>query len=427
MKHPHAKKSPPPLGLVTCIALIMGNMIGSGVFLLPASLAPYGWNAVAAWVLTIAGALAIAHVLSRLTRALPQAHGPIGMVGAAFGPLAAYLIGWSYWVSIWTANVTIAIAAVSYLSLFLPAIGKTPGLAAAAALLLLWLLTLLNTRGARVAGGFQFATLILKLIPLMVVAAIILLLLARHGGGALAPFPREGLSASGITASATLTLWALLGFESASVAADKVDRPERTIPRATMLGTLLTGVIYLLVCSGIALMLPMEVAAGSDAPFADFVARYWSQGPAYFIGLFAAISAIGALNGWILLQGELPLSMARAGMLPPWLGVTDARGTAVRALVVASVLGSLLLIANSFRSMADLFTFMALLSTSASLWLYLACTASALRLKVTLPVAVAGLAYALWTLWGAGWQASGLSLVLMLSGLPLYRRGRKGG
>lgn len=416
-----SKKTPPTLGLVTCLALVMGNMIGSGVFLLPASLAPYGWNAVAAWILTIGGALAIAHVLSRLTRALPEARGPIDMVKAAFGPLVAYMIGWSYWVSIWTANVTIAIAAVSYLSLFLPVIGKAPGLAALSAFLLLWSLTLLNLRGARAAGGFQLATLILKLIPLIVVAVIILLLLVRQDRSVLAPFPPEGLSAGAITAAATLTLWALLGFESASVAADKVERSEHTIPRATMLGTLLTGIIYLLVCSGIALMLPMEIAATSDAPFADFVAHYWSPGPAYFIGLFAAISAIGALNGWILLQGELPLSMARSGMLPRWLGVTDAKGTPVRALVVASILGSLLLLFNSLRSMSDLFTFMALLSTSAALWLYLACTASALRLRLTLPVATIGLGYALWTLWGAGWEASGLSLALMLSGLPVYR------
>lgn len=420
-----AAQRAPALGPFTCIALVMGNMIGSGVFLLPASLAPYGWNAVAAWIITIGGALAIAHVLSRLTAALPGASGPVGMVAAAFGPLASYMIGWSYWVSIWTANVTIAVAAISYLSLFLPVIGTQPGLAALAALLLLWLLTLLNIMGARAAGGFQLATLILKLLPLLVVAVIIALLLARHGGAALAPFPPQGLSAGAITASATLTLWALLGFESASVAKDKVARPERTIPRATMLGTLLTGIIYLIVCSGIALMLPREVAAASDAPFADFVGRYWAREPAYLVGLFAAISAIGALNGWILLQGELPLSMARAGMLPAWLARTDARGTPARALVLSSLFGSLLLLANSLRAMADLFTFMALLSTSAALWLYLACTASALRLKVALPVAAFGLAYSLWTLWGAGWIASGLSLVLMLSGLPVYWRVRR--
>lgn len=408
-----------PLGFVACIALVMGNMIGSGVFLLPASLAPYGWDAVAGWALTIAGALALAHVLSRMTIALPQARGPVDMVGAAFGPVAAFAIGWSYWVSIWTTNATIAIAASSYLSLFFPILARASGLGVLAALLLLWSLTLLNLRGARKAGDFQIVTLALKLIPLLVVIAIIIAVLPVRGREVLAPFPAAGFSIGGITASAALTLWALLGFESASACADKIHDPERTIPRATMIGTLATGILYLIVCSGIALMLPHDLGAAANAPFAAFVEHYWASGPAYLVGLFAAISAIGALNGWILLEGEVPLAMARAGRLPRWFGASDQRGTPARALILSSLLASLLLLANSFKSMGDIFTFMALLSTSATLWLYLACAAAALRLKVAMPVAAIGLLYSLWTLWGAGLDASGLSLLLMLAGLPL--------
>jgi APA family basic amino acid/polyamine antiporter len=414
-----------PLGLIACIALVMGNMIGSGVFLLPAALAPYGWNAVAGWVLTIGGALCLAGVLAALTRRLPGADGPTEMVAAAFGPVAGFAVGWIYLVSIWTTNVTIAIAAVSYLSLFLPILGQLPGLAAAAAFALLWLLTLLNMRGARIAGDFQIVTVALKLLPLAVVLVIIGLVLWRHGSAPLRPFPAEGLQWPWITASATLTLWALLGFESASVCADKVRDPLRTIPRATIIGTAITGILYLVICSGIALLLPEALAAHSDAPFATFVARFWSPGPAYLVGLFAAISAIGALNGWILLQGEIPLAMARAGQLPAWLAVTDARGTPVRALVVSSIVASLMLLANSLRGMADLFATMALLSTSASLWLYLACAITALRYRLVPPIAATAMIYALWTLWGAGIKTSGLSLILMLAGFPLYRWARR--
>ena len=415
--------SPSPirrLGFWMCLALVMGNMIGSGVFLLPAALAPFGWDAVLGWILTIGGALCLAFVFSRMAQVFPQAGGPVGQVGLAFGRLPEFAIGWCYWVSIWTANVTIAVAAISYLSLFASEIGAVPGLPALLAVGLIWAVTLVNLRGARAAGAFQLVTLVAKLIPLAVVATIITLILARSGTAELAPFPLGGFTASGVTASAALTLWALLGFESAAVACDKADRPAVTVPRATMLGTLLTGLIYLFICSGIALLLPVEIAAGSDAPFALFVERYWSPGPALFIGLFAAISAIGALNGWILMQGEVPLAMARTGTLPPWLGVTSANGTPVRALLVSSAFASLLVIVNSSRSMANLFEFMALLSTSAALWLYLAAAAAAVRLRVAVPVALLGVAYALWTLWGAGIAASGLSLVLMAAGLPLY-------
>ncbi len=396
----------------------MGNMIGTGVFLLPAALAPFGWNAVAGWAITISGALALAWVIARLTVHLPQAKGPPAMIAAAFGPVAGFAIGWTYWVSIVTANTTIAVATVANLTPLIPALGQTPLIGVGAALILLWGLTLLNLRGAQVAGSLQLVTLILKLVPMVVVVVLILLALCRSTA-VVAPFPSEGFALPAVTASAALTLWALLGFESASAAADKVADPARTIPRATMIGTAATGAIYLLVCSGIALLLPMAKAQ-SASPFAAFVSHYWAPGPASLIALFASISCLGALNGWTLLQGEVPLAMARNGELPAWLAMTDARGTPVRALIVSSIFASLLLIANSLQGLVAIFTAMALLSTSATLWLYLACAAAALRFRVALPAAGLGLIYALWTLWGAGISVSGLSLVLMLAGLPLY-------
>ncbi len=207
--------------------------------------------------------------------------------------------------------------------------------------------------------------------------------------------------------------------KSASVAADKVRDPARTIPRATLIGTAVTGLIYLLVCSGIALTLPAaETQTGS--PFGAFVSHYWSPGPARFIALFVAISCLGALNGWTLLMGEVPLAMARAGELPRWLAGTNARGTPVRGLIVSTLLASLLLVANSLQGLVALFTAMALLATSATLWLYVGCALASMRFRVVVPAAVVGLGYALWTLWGAGIVASGSSVLLMAAGLPFY-------
>ena len=408
-----------------CLALVMGNMIGSGVFLLPASLAPYGWNAVAGWIVTIAGALVLAYLLVRLTRALPAEPDAVGLVRNTFGAVPGFMIGWSYWVSVWTANVTLAVACVSNFSVFAPRLGAVPFGPALAALALIWILTLVSLRGARAAGGVQIATLVLKLVPLVVVIALIVLVLTSSGTAQVAPFPDEGLTLSAVGASATLTLWALVGFESASVAGEKVDRPQVTIPRATMIGTAATGLLYLVVCSGIALMLPVDIASTSDAPFATFVERYWAREPGLLMAAFAGIAALGGLNGWILLQGEVPLAMARAGTLPRWFGRTNGRDAPVRALIVSSILASILLLANSSKSMGGMFTFMALLSTSASLWLYLAVAVAALKLRVALPWAMIGIAYALWAIWGAGIDVSLLSLALMVSGLPLYVLARR--
>lgn len=422
------RRAPAPrrvLGFWMCLALVMGNMIGSGVFLLPASLAPFGWNAVAGWVVTIAGALVLAYLLVRLTRALPAEPDAVGLVRRSLGPTPGFMIGWSYWVSVWTANVTLAVACVSNFSVLAPGFSTVPFAPALAALALIWALTAVSLRGAQAAGGLQVVTLLLKLIPLLVVSVIIALVLARSGSAELAPFPEQGLTLGAVGASATLTLWALLGFESASIVGGKVDNPEKTIARATMVGTAATGLIYLVVCSGIALMLPVAVASTSDAPFATFVERYWAREPALLVAAFAGIAALGALNGFTLLQGEVPLAMVHAGTLPRWFGKVNGRDAPVRALILSSLLASVLLLANSSRSMGGLFTFMALLSTSATLWLYLAVAVAAAKHRIALPLALIGIAYALWTMWGAGIQVSLLSLALMVSGLPLYFLARR--
>jgi basic amino acid/polyamine antiporter, APA family len=413
-----AKKPGQKLGFFMCVALVMGNMIGSGVFLLPASLAPFGWNAVVGWIITIAGALALAWVIARLTLSMPNARGPIGFVTEAFGRVPGFLIGWGYWVSIWTAVVTIAVAAVSYLSSFYPAISAMPGLPAILAVGVLWSVTVINLMGVRSAGAFQAATVLIKLIPILVVIAIAASLLFR-GTGEIRPFPAEGLSLSAINASIALTLWALLGFESASVASDKVEAPEKTIPRATLVGTALTGLLYLFVCSAIALMLPEAVASATPAPFATFVERQWGSGVAAFIALFATVSCVGALNGWVLMQGEVPRSMAEQGLLPRFLARTNDAGTPIIAILLSSLIASIFVLVNASRGMKSLFEYLLLLSTSTTLWLYLACALVALKQRVAVPIALLGAVYALWTLWGAGPEASGLSFVLMAAGLPV--------
>lgn len=413
------------LGLFAATALVMGNMIGSGVFLLPASLAPFGWNAVFGWIVTIAGSLVLAWVLAALTRARPQATDITGFVIEAFGELPAFLVAWIYWVSAWTAVVSIAIAAVSYLSSFFPAISATPMGPALTAAGLVWAMTLVNLRGVHAAGNFQVVTVVLKLVPL--VAVIVIAAIAFGSGkGHVEPYHPASINGTALSGAAVLTLFALLGFECASVAAARVDRPEVNVPRATMWGTGLTGLLYLLVCSAIALMLPQAVASASPAPFATFFERYWGAWPAVAVTAFAIVSCVGALNGWVLLQGELPRRMAERGVLPAWFAVTDRNGTPVRALLATSLIATVCVLLNSSRSMQGIYEFLLLLSTSAALWLYLACALAAWKMQVVRGFAAVGAVYAVWTLWSAGIEASGWSLVLMVAGLPLWLLAKRG-
>jgi APA family basic amino acid/polyamine antiporter len=402
-----------------CLALVMGNMIGSGVYLLPGALAPFGWAGVLGWFVTIAGALVLAWIFGRLASRFPKAGGPYAYTREAFGPFAGFLIAWSYWASLWIGNVAIATGVVAPLSTIFPRIAEHSALVTFA---LVWSLTLLNCWGTRHAGRLQLATMVLKGLPL--VAVIILAASVAGSGAALPPLDATSLSLggeSGIMAAAALTLWAFLGLESATVPAEKVSDPRRTIFRATLVGTALTGAIYLFACSAVALLLPPQQAAASGAPIADFVALHWGAGAGTAVALFAAISAFGALNGWILLQGEMPWAMARDGVMPAWLARTSRWGTPARAHLVSSTFLSIVLLLNHSRSMAELFKFLVLLATTASLVPYLVCSLAALRVRAALPaVAAAGAIYAGWTIWGAGAEAIGWGLALLLIGIPVY-------
>lgn len=421
MTHPGGGRSPArPLGLVMATALVVGNMIGSGVYMLPASLAPYGWNVIPAWGITIAGSLCIAALFAGLCRAHPQAGGPYVYVRAAFGMDAAFFIAWAYWISLFVGNGAIAVAAVSYLSAFIPALATNALMSTSVTILLVWALTAINLSGTRNAGWVQLVTTLLKILPL--VAVVVIAALAVPSRELTLPDPHQpdiGLGA--ITTAGTLTLWAFLGLESATVPAGKVIDPTRTIPRATLGGTAVTGLIYLFACTAVILLLAPDVAAHSAAPFAEVIGRYWGSGAAHIVAAFAMISALGALNGWILLQGEMPAAMAAGGVFPKMLAKVATNGVPVRAHILSSCLVTAVLALNASKTTVTLFTFVALLATTASLVMYLFVAAAALKLGgVKRRVAIAGGIYSVWALYGAGIEANLWGAVLVLAGVPMW-------
>ncbi|WP_157216011.1 APC family permease [Flavisphingomonas formosensis] len=430
MSEPAPSSPSRQLGFWMCSALVVGNMIASAIFLLPTSLAPFGWNASIAWIITIAGALCLAHVFATLARAYPHACGPYVYAREAFGPLVAYMVAWSYWVSLWVGNGSIAAAAISYLSSLVPAIGHSAPLAAGSTLAIIWGLTLLNCFSTRAAGGFQLVTTVIKMIPLLAVVLLGAYILGRDGTQDVRPFVAADIHPGSITAAMTLTLWGLLGLESATVPGGKVRDPERTIPRATLVGTLFAGLAYLFICSAAVLMQPEAQVSASPAPLADFVARY-AGGPAgTIIAITAALSSIGALAGWILLQGEMPRAMAEDGVFPRFLAVQSARGTPVRAHILASVLLTITVLMTYSGSLTTLYKVLVLLSTSTSLVMYLISALAAMRLRRTGRLAIAGRAlmpvaalaalYSVWTIWGAGREALVWGAILFVGGLPIY-------
>lgn len=412
-----------------CIALVMGNMIGSGVFLLPAALAPLGWNAVIGWGVTIGGTLCLALVLSRLARFLPGGTGPFTYAAEAFGPGIGFIVAWSFWISCWTANAALAVAATSNLSIIFPGLaaeGQTPALLAIG---FIWFFTAINLLGVRKAGGTQVLTLALKLLPLLgavVVAAWVL------GSGSVTPPTLTGaapVSLGNISGAATLTLFALLGFESALAVGDRVKDPEKTVPRATMIGAVATGVIYLVSCTAVTMLLPVATVQASNAPYATFFATLVSPAAGQLVALFAAIAALGALNGFILLVGEIPRDMAQNSQLPSLLARQNRFGAPTWSLLIASSLASLVVYANYSRGLAGLFNFMVLVTTSTAIIFYLAASLAALKFERQGRLAASpgfatltliGFGYGCWAFYGAGLEASLWSLLMTATGLPIY-------
>jgi basic amino acid/polyamine antiporter, APA family len=408
-------KAQRPMGVWMALALVMGSMIGSGVFLLPASLAPLGWNSVFGWLITVAGALCIAAVFAQLSRAVPKAGGPYAYTRAAFGDGAGFAIAWAYWISMWVGNAAIATGAVSALSKIFPAVGET-GTSAAITVAIVWFFTLINIMGTKLAGQVQLVWTIIKLLPLVAVIGLAAYVLVRTGNANIRPFVASEINMSAISTATILTLWAMLGLETATVPADKVTDG--------------AGLLYIFVCSAVVLMLPAALTAASPAPFADFVETYGGNSNAgLVIAAFAAISALGALNGWVLCQAELPAAMARDGLFPAFLAKAAPNGTPRNAHLFTTSLLTVVILMNSSRSMQSMFEFLIILTTSIVLVMYLGSTAAAFRLwrkgklqaGATFPLIMALAAtYALWTIYGAGWEALGWGLALLVAGIPIF-------
>ena len=249
------------------LAMVVGTIIGSGIYILPATVAPYGWNIVIAFAVTIVGTICLALAMARLARRMPG--GPYSYIAVAFGDKAAFVTLWSYLVSQWTAIAAVAIAAGGALGHVFPAVASGVPLAIVAIVSII-VLTLINLTGARSAGFVQIAATLVKIVPLLLVVLFVLL---RLGSGQplerLAPVP---ISLAGITAAAALMLFAFTGFESAAVSANVTDDDTDVVPGATINGTVFVAVIYLAATLAVLFLLPSALAGSSGAPFADATA-----------------------------------------------------------------------------------------------------------------------------------------------------------
>jgi APA family basic amino acid/polyamine antiporter len=415
------------LGLGMATALVVGNTIGMGIFMQPAALAPFGLNALTGWAAVIVGCVCLALTFAALARKLPQADGPFGYVRSTLGEVVAFPALWAYWISCWVTNAVLSIGVVGYFITVFPAAKSIPP--AALAVAFMWTFVGVNLLGIRSGGRVQVVTSLLKIIPLLLVLVVGAVSILANPGAYTPNLPATPITAHLSMGAAAVALYAMLGFESAAVAAGRVKDPETTVPRATLLGTLLVAVFYVTIVAIGMLVVPQATLASADAPFVTIVDHLLGPGNGRWISLFVVISGLGCLNGWTLLASELTRTLASHRLLPDVLGDSNRFGAPWASLLLTGVLATVVGVMNYSASLVGAFTKLSLIVSAANLPLYVCCSFAlfALLRRKTPGLAPAlwaaglgGVAFAAFAFFGVGWEAFLWALALSLVGVPIY-------
>ncbi|MEF9951009.1 MAG: amino acid permease [Clostridium sp.] len=420
------------IGLFVATMLVCGNMIGSGVFMLPATLAQASGPLaiMIAWVITSIGSILIAISFANLGSKYPQTGGAYQYTKHAFGDFVGFLSAWLYWNGSWIGNAAIIVALTSYSSAIIPAL-QDPLISIIFSSAILWIFTIINIVNVKRAGRFQAYATVFK-IGFFVVFAVIACF--SFDPNNFLPLIPEGKGLSTIPLAATTTLWAFVGLESATVTAGEIKDPERNVKKSTIYGILLAAFIYILISVASIGALPNYELAASTAPFTDIMAVVLGSSIAKPISVAIVICILGTTMGWLLSTARVAYAAGQDGVFPKFFGKLSPKyNTPVNSLIIGSVLVNILLIMNYRESMVDAFTFIIILATLSFLPVYLL-TASAdmflmfkgkkeFSFKIFVTKAIVPLlafAYTIWTIYGSGSDVVMWGFILMLIGIPFY-------
>ncbi len=416
------------LGLTACTAIVVGNMVGSGFYLSPAAVAPYGNLAILVWLAMGAGAICLGLSFARLARLAPETGGPYAYTRLAYGDFPGFLIAWGYWISIWASLPVIAVAVAGAFAELVPPL-RNRAMVGVLTLAAIWAIVFVNLRGVKTAGAIAQVTTFAKLLPFGAVAIIGLLYIDVSHFSEFNPSGMPLWQAS--AALAPLTMFAFLGLESATVPAGDVRDPERTIPRSTVLGIVIATTLYVLGTIVVMGVLPRERLTSSLAPFSDAAGAMWGPVGEWAIAIAVVLSSIGALNGWTLLMGQVPMAAARDGLFPSIFGKLSSRGVPAIGITVSALFATALVLvqvvgASGFSSFYNLVVG---LSTMAAVVPYAFCAlaGSLVSARVTgkpaprvRAIELVGFAFAIFTIYGCGAEPVLYGLVLLLLGIPVF-------
>ncbi len=348
-------------GITTATALVVGSIIGVGIFNLPTSLSSYGPITLVSMALTTVGALALALLFASLSRRLPADGGPYAFARAAFGNKLGFANAWSYWITAWAGNAAIAVGWVLYVEEFVNT-GHKRGFSVLLVLVGLWLPAIINLSGVKNMGTVQVGTTILKFAAVLFMATVGLFFIDTAN---FTPWNVSGEGAIGaIGGGMAIALFSYLGIETASVAAGKVKDPDRNIPRSTVFGTVATAVVYMLSLTAVFGILSTTALADSTAPFSDaanvMLGGSWAGD---VMSIAVIISGLGALVGWTMICAEMPLAAAKDGLFPERFKRMNAANVPAFGIVASTALASIAMVINYLGSNgATVFTTLVLMT-----------------------------------------------------------------
>lgn len=414
------------IGFWSVFALVTGSQIGSGIFMLPANLAPYGALSIVGWGVAGLGAIMLALVFAKLCAKFPRTGGPHAYVQAVFGKHAAFFTGWTYWVISWVSTAAVVSASVGYLSPLLGIESHFAHLILEIGLLIT--ITVINAFGVQAAGFIEFFLSLLKIIPLVIIPAFALCFFNNNH---FAPVDiASGLEAYQVIGHVTLiALWGFIGLECATTPAGSIENPTKTIPRAVVLGTLCVAMIYFINSISIMGVVPWHELQSSKAPYADaarlLLGGNWHIG----VSLIAAIVCIGTLNAWTLTSGQVALGLAEDKLMPKLFAKKNRHGAPIFSILMSCIGIIPILFLTLNEGLASQINTIIDFSVTAFLFVYLACCFALLKWLfqdkakhrwTDWAACLFSIAFCAWIIAATPWKTLAIASLFVFSGIPLY-------
>lgn len=434
------KEASGKLGLLPLVALVVGSMIGGGVFSLPQNMAKGASPSavIIGWLITGIGMLALAFVYQGLSTRKPKLDaGPYAYARAGFGDFVGFNSAWGYWLSAWIGNVSYAVLIFGALSYFYPAFGAEGNTwqAIVGASISLWLVHALVLMGVRQAAIINVVTTIAKLAPIFIFIVAIFVAFSLPtfnldfwGAGV----PALGDVLAQVKSTMLVTLWVFIGIEGASVVSGRAER-RADIGRATILGFITALSVYILVSLlSFGVMTQPELAAlPGAASMANVLEKAVGPWGSVLVRIGLVISVAGAFLSWTLFAAEIPYRAAREGMLPNVFAAENQKGSPSGSLWITNILVQIFLLLTLYANSTYLALFY--IASTAILVPYVLSGAYAFKLAITgesydvsesrgrdMFVGALATVYGAWLIYAAGPNYLLMCAILYALGIPVY-------